>query len=83
MTNKSYLERMPKSLPVLFAWGEEDPVGDYGKGVRRVIRQFQEAGMEQVDTMAYPGCRHEILNEKNRMQVYEDIGGWLEEKAGI
>ena len=83
LTNKSYLERMPKSLPVLFAWGEEDPVGDYGKGVRRVIRQFQEVGMEQVDTMAYPGCRHEILNEKNRMQVYEDIGGWLEEKAGI
>ena len=26
---------MPKNLPILFAAGEEDPVGDYGKGVKK------------------------------------------------
>ena len=60
--------------------GEEDPVGSYGKGVQEVYRRMREAGMRSVDLKLYPGCRHELLNETNRDQVYADLLSWLESK---
>ena len=30
----------------------------------------------------YPGGRHEMLNETNKEQVYQDILTWLKEKVG-
>ena len=72
------LANMKKSLPVLFIAGEEDPVGAYGKGVRQAHAAFQKAGMDQADIKLYPECRHEILNELNRQEVYEDILHWIE-----
>lgn len=75
---KEYLERMPRSLPVLFLAGEEDPVGNAGKGVRRVEKMFLDAGMRNVECRLYPGDRHEILNEDDRMKVFEDAYDWME-----
>lgn len=71
------LERMPKELPVMFVAGEEDPVGDYGKGVRTVLQQFNELGMKDVTLKIYPGVRHELVNEFGRQQVLEDLYLWI------
>lgn len=71
------LANMKKHLPVLFIAGEEDPVGSYGKGVRQAAQAFKKAGMVNVSLTLYPQCRHEILNELNRQEVYEDIGRFL------
>lgn len=75
------LRKMPKDLPVLFVAGKEDPVGNFGKGVRRVRRRFEDTGMENVKEILYETDRHEILNETDRQQVYEDIYGWLREQS--
>lgn len=72
------LRQMKKHLPVLFIAGEEDPVGPYGKGVVRAATEFKKAGMVRVSTKLYPQCRHEILNELNKQEVYEDIHRWIE-----
>lgn len=77
LDNKEYLERMPKELPVFFVAGEEDPVGQYGKGVKKVFGQFREIGMEAVECKLYPKDRHEILNEVDRKTVFEDIYQWI------
>ena len=37
------------------------------------------AGIRKVDLKLYPGDRHEILNETDREQVYEDLYRWLDE----
>ena len=74
-------DRMDKSLPVLFVSGEEDPVGGYGKGVRRCFRQFQDMGFSNVSMKLYPGDRHEILNELDRAVVYDDIEAWIRENV--
>lgn len=71
------LAAMPKDLPVLFIAGGDDPVGGYGKGVRQAAQAFQKAGMTDVSTRIYPLCRHEILNEINYLEVYEDVGEWI------
>ncbi|MBE6032304.1 MAG: MBL fold metallo-hydrolase, partial [Clostridiales bacterium] len=48
MSKKSNLARMNKKLPVLFFSGDQDPVGDFGKGVIRSYMGFLKAGMEDV-----------------------------------
>jgi alpha-beta hydrolase superfamily lysophospholipase len=71
------LAKMDKKLPVWFIAGKEDPVGDYGKGVVKAADAFRKAGMEQVDMKLYPLCRHEIHNEINKEEVYEDVAEWI------
>lgn len=69
---------MPKNLPVLFLSGEEDPVGGFGKGVRKVVELFREIGMKKVICKLYPNDRHEILNELDRKKVYQDLYEWIQ-----
>lgn len=83
MTGIYYIERsgnlknMKKHLPVLFIAGGEDPVGSCGKGVEQAAKEFKKAGMINVACKIYPGCRHEILNELNKEEVYADVAAWL------
>ena len=60
---------IPKNLPILFAAGSEDPVGNFGK--------YRAAGIRDVSLQLYTGDRHEILNESDREQVYDDLFEWL------
>lgn len=74
----SWAAQMPKDLPLLLTAGEEDPVGAYGKGVRKVYEQLCAAGVENVELKLYPGDRHEILNELDRETVYADLLAYME-----
>lgn len=74
---KKNLERMPKDLPVIFLSGDEDPVGDFGKGVLRAYESFRKSGMKNVSIKLYKGSRHEIINELDRETVYKDITEWM------
>lgn len=74
------LTNMQKDLPVLFIAGGDDPVGNYGEGVLQAAKQFQNAGMLNVSSKLYPLCRHEILNEINKEDVYQDIKNWIQNK---
>lgn len=75
------LRAMPKGLPVYFIAGDMDPVGNYGEGVRKAYEDFQKAGMEHISLKLYSGDRHEILNEKDKYKVYEDIYPWIMERV--
>lgn len=77
---KQNLASMNKKLPVFFISGGDDPVGSYGKGVHQAADAFRSAGMEDVSLRLYPLCRHEILNEINRQEIYEDVLQWIEKK---
>ena len=74
------LNAMKKDLPVFFIAGGDDPVGSYGKGVRKAAEAFRQAGMRDVTVKLYPLCRHEILNEVNKEEVFQDILTWIEGK---
>ena len=77
---KGNIQMIPKTLPVLFVSGAEDPVGDFGKGVRGVFETYKSAGIRDVSLKLYEGDRHEILNETDRARVYQDLYEWFEEK---
>ncbi|MCI8293563.1 MAG: alpha/beta hydrolase [Hespellia sp.] len=77
---KEAIFMIPKNLPVLMAAGSDDPVGDFGKGVRKVFEKYKRAGLRDVTLQLYPGDRHELINETDRDRVYEDLYHWIEER---
>ncbi len=77
--DKNFLTRMPKMLPVFFISGTDDPVGEFTKGVLRAVRSFRSVGMQNVKLTFYPEDRHEVLNETDRIKVYQDVEQWIEQ----
>lgn len=72
-----HMAQIPKNLPLLFVSGQDDPVGDFGKGVRKVYESYKQAGCTDLTWKLYTDDRHEILNELNCDQVYMDIYNWI------
>ena len=76
--DQQLLQKMDEDLPILFISGEMDPVGDFGKGVKKAVNAFSASGMQDVECILYPEARHELVNEKNREEVFQDVLEWLE-----
>ena len=57
--------------------GADDPVGAYSKGINEVADKMKASGHTNVTVKLFPGCRHEVLNETNRQEVYEGIDAFL------
>ncbi len=60
------LRQMDAATPIYFFSGSRDPVGDMGRGVKKVHAMFRKAGCRDVTMELYPGGRHEMLNEINK-----------------
>lgn len=67
-----------KDLPILLVSGADDPVGAYSKGINEVADKMKASGHTNVTVKLFPGCRHEVLNETNRQEVYEGIDEFLD-----
>ncbi len=80
LTKKRAMDKIPGSLSVFFVSGAEDPVGSNGEGVARVFHRYEKAGIQDVEMKLYSKGRHEILNESNREQVYEDLYQWIKDR---
>ncbi len=77
---KSNLSCVPKTLPVLFISGNDDPVGNYGEDVKKAYEALRAAGVSDVTLKLYPGDRHEILNETDKDAVISDLYDWIVSK---
>ena len=81
MNQQEKAGRIPKSLSIAFVSGKEDPVGNFGKAVRMVYKRYKSYGIQDVKIRLYEDDRHEILNELDREQVYQDILMWLDKRS--
>ncbi|MDO6461739.1 alpha/beta fold hydrolase [Granulosicoccaceae sp. 1_MG-2023] len=79
--SKQAYRALPPSLPVYLFSGAEDPVGNYGKGVRQVRDALLEGGVRDVQMRLYGGGRHEMLQETNTEEVVRDLLEWLQRHA--
>lgn len=68
----AWFKNLPKELPVLLVSGEDDPVGNYGKGVLQVESKLKKQNVN-VKCVLYKGARHEILNDFTYSDVKEEI----------
>ena len=69
---RRWFKSMRKDMPILLISGEEDPVGNYGKGVTAVYKKLKAQGCD-VTVHLYENCRHEIHNDTCKKQSAEDI----------
>ncbi len=74
------LGKTRKDLPMMIMSGTDDPVGDFGRGPAKVAERYKEIGMKDVQVKMYQDARHEILNEINYKEVYQDIFEWINTK---
>ena len=74
---KKEIAKTRKDLPVLFLAGGKDPVGGYSTQILRLQQLYVNLGFSKTNIILYPEDRHEILNELNAADVYQDIFTWL------
>ncbi|MGN0960644.1 MAG: alpha/beta hydrolase [Christensenellales bacterium] len=69
--NYKNLENIPFYLPILILAGTDDPVSGK-KGIFNLFIKYGEAN-KKVYLKTYIDARHELINETNKQEVYEDI----------
>ena len=70
------MKEIPAGLPLLLISGGADPVGNYGEAVRKAYNAYCENTDCKVEIEIYPEDRHEVLNELNKDEVYDDLLGF-------
>lgn len=75
------IQKINKDMPIIFVSGDKDPVGNQSKGVIQAYNKFKKMGLKNVDIKLYKDLRHDILHEKCKNQIYEDIYNWLTKKV--
>ncbi len=80
------LYKIPNTLPILAFSGELDPLS-YNKrkthGIKKLSSHLRASGQHYVAHKLYPGGRHEILNETNRLEVIGDVLHWVNEHCDL
>lgn len=76
-TKRNWALPLSKKFPMLFVSGEHDPIGDFSKGVIKTVDNLKKDGFQNVSLKIYPNMRHEILNETNKQDVYDEILKWI------
>jgi len=71
------LKGIAKDEVIYITAGEEDPVGQNGKGPRWLEKTYKKLGVENVTLKLYPHMRHEIHNEIGKEVVYEDLANFI------
>lgn len=79
----SHIMKTSTNLPVNFISGELDAVGNFTKGVKKVTTLLRKNGVTDVEIKFYHDARHEILNEINKEDVYNDIVEWINNKMQL
>lgn len=76
-SNRSaWFKNISSDLPMLLLSGDEDPVGDYGKGIVFVTEKLKRNGKD-AECILYKGARHEILNDFTYENVLNDITDFI------
>ena len=83
MTKDALFLIIKVSLPILLISGQDDPVGDGGKGVQEISRRMKKSGMENVTIKLFPGARHDLLHEeKNGADAARKyIAEWIKQSS--
>ena len=67
-----WFKSVDKTKPIFLISGEDDPVGNYGKGIKEVYNKLlKNEALAKIKL--YKNCRHEIINDICRDEVLFDI----------
>ena len=77
---KKNIRRISPDEKILILSGIDDPVGEMGKGIKRLVKMYQKAGVKDLGYVLYEKMRHEILNEPRKDEVYQDVIEFLDSR---
>ena len=77
LNKRNNINKISKELPIYLISGDKDPVGNNTKGVLQAYNSYKKASIKDVQYKFYKDARHEILNETNKEEVYNDIIDWI------
>jgi len=66
-------QKWSNTLPIHLLSGSSDPVGEFSRGVGQLAEQLKSQGKNLTTFKLYEGARHEIVNETNSQEVWQDI----------
>ena len=67
-----------KELKIFLIAGDDDPVIQNNKKFEQLEKFLNKLGYENTERKLYPDLRHEILNEEEYEQIYNDILSFIE-----
>ncbi len=73
---KKNIRKIPAHLPFVIASGTADPVGGYGRAIKKLYKTYGKY-LDDVEMWLYVDCRHELHSEVNRNEIFGDIAKWL------
>ena len=79
---KDWGRRIP-DIPILIVAGADDTSSGSGKGPTRYAAQLTKTGHSHVDLKLFPECRHELVNELNREEIFAYLCDWLKERLSF
>ncbi len=74
---KRNIAKTRKDFPLLLLTGEKDPVSGYGSQLISLQKIYNHLGFTNTSLTIYEEDRHELLNELNAAEVYQDIINFL------
>ena len=80
ISRPEWAQSIGKDMPLLLIAGEEDPVGNYGKGVQAVFERLKAAKIRDLCCKLYPKARHELHNELHKEQMMQDVLVWMKSR---
>nr|WP_315101079.1 alpha/beta hydrolase [uncultured Catonella sp.] len=80
VSRKEWARSLPKDISILQIAGAEDPVGNYGVGVRKVTKLLKDAGIKDVTEYIDETGRHELHNEINKTEIMKKVVNWLDNR---
>lgn len=79
ITNKKEnVNNIKSEIPLALLSGNMDPVGGWGKKITKLYKFYLKQGVKDITFKLYEGGRHEILNETNYKEVFDDINSFIE-----
>lgn len=78
MGKKKNIINVQKDLPIFIHGGSMDPVSNYKVGLKRLYEQYKKLQIKDVTLKIYEGGRHEIYNEVNKDEVFENTLNFIE-----
>ena len=78
INSKKWGRRIP-NIPILVVAGVDDTASDRGKGPARYTARLTERGHTRVELKLFPECRHELINELNRKEIFGYLCDWFKE----
>jgi alpha-beta hydrolase superfamily lysophospholipase len=74
-------KEITKDIPMFLISGDDDPVGNFGKDIKKLFNRYKENNLKEVKYKVYNAIRHEVIRDIRKDEVYTDLENWILERV--